>query len=315
MKAAYFGFAATAGLALAAPPVARDEWPITLPWPTAAPIPTSNPDWQVCLYLTNDYSWQGYGVNLCMTNDQCSPKVPDSLNANISSAGPNEKEVCYLYSEINCTGTASAPITNPGYDNLGKIGFDKMARSWKCWRTDNMTASSSTTTSSTSSVKVSPSPFPESTSSSTTESRVTIVVTLPATSTTVSVSSSTTEWPTITTASTGDPKLPTTEETTTSLYSTVTGFGTQISPTVVTHTYLDSSTVVTTLMKRAEEAVSTTVDQKYICTTPYPLATYISTGSTSSLTTSWYTMWYQCPGHATLAGIDSTSTKAAAHRR
>ena len=111
MKATYLGLtAAAAALALAAPPVARDEWPITLPWPTAAPIPTSDPNWQpadnqVCLYLTNDYFWQGYGVNLCMTNDQCSkcfpkrhhqtqltknhigPKVPDSLNANISSAG------------------------------------------------------------------------------------------------------------------------------------------------------------------------------------------------------------------------------------
>ncbi|KXT18414.1 hypothetical protein AC579_8144 [Pseudocercospora musae] len=244
MKATYFKLAAAAGLAFAAPPVARDEWPITLPWPTAAaPMPTSDPNWQpadqqVCLYLTNDYFWQGYGVNLCMANDQCSPKVPDGLNANISSAGPNENEVCYLYSEINCAGTASAPITNPGYDNLGKIGFDKLARSWKCWRTDNVTASSTSS-------RVPPSPFPEGSSSSTTESRVTIVVTLPATSTTVSVSvsSTTTEWPTLTTSSsTADTKLPTTAEATTT--------ATQISPRVVTHTYVDGSTVVTTLMKR-----------------------------------------------------------------
>ncbi|KXT02090.1 hypothetical protein AC578_6708 [Pseudocercospora eumusae] len=310
MKPTYFGLAAAAaGLALAAPPVARDEWPITLPWPTAAPIPTPDPNWQpaddqVCLYLTNDYFWQGYGVNLCMTNDQCSPKVPDSLNANISSAGPNENEVCYLYSEIDCAGTASAPIAYPGYDNLGKIGFDKLARSWKCWRTDNVTASS------TSSTRVAPSPFPESTSSSTTESRVTIVVTLPATSTTVSVSvsSTTTAWPTLTTSSSSDP---TAEATTTSVYSTVTGFDTQISPRVVTHTYVNGSTVVTTLMKRD---VSTTVEQKYICTTLYSLETYVPTGSTSSLMTNWYTMWYQCAGLSTRSSsVQYASTTTDVH--
>ncbi|KAF7185801.1 hypothetical protein HII31_12903 [Pseudocercospora fuligena] len=313
MKTTYLGLlaAAAAGLALAAPPVARDEWPITLPWPTAAPIPTSDPNWQpadnqVCLYLTNDYFWQGYGVNLCITNDQCSPKVPDSLNANISSAGPNENEVCYLYSEIDCAGTASAPITNPGYDNLGKIGFDKLARSWKCWRTDNVTASSSTS----SSFRVPPSPFPTATSSSTTESRVTIVVTLPATSTTtISISSTTTESATLTTSSTDGSSPPTTAEAnTTSIYSTATGFGTQIAPRVVTHTYVNGSTVVTTLMKRD---VSTTVKEKYICTTLYSLETYVPTGSTSVLMTSWYTMWYQCAGHSTLTSrVEYASTIA-----
>ena len=98
-------------------------------------------------------------------------------------------------------------------------------------------------------------------------------------------------------ASTDASTLPTTvEATTTSIYSTVTGFGTQISPRVVTHTYVNGSTVVTTLIKRD---VSTTVKEKYICTTLYSLETYVPTGSTSSLTTSWYTMWYQCAGHST----------------
>jgi hypothetical protein len=60
--------------------------------------------------------------------------LPDSLSANVSSAGGNDGQVCYLYSQQHCAGQVSAPIIKPGYGDLNDIKFDKMGQSWRCYK-------------------------------------------------------------------------------------------------------------------------------------------------------------------------------------
>ncbi|KAK3724519.1 hypothetical protein LTR37_001143 [Vermiconidia calcicola] len=100
---------------------ARDEWQ-----PSATSL--------VCLYMTNGVNWTGEGLNICSVGGICANELPDGLTANVTSAGPADGQACFLYSEVNCTGTRSAPLMAPGYADLGEIGFERMARSWRCWK-------------------------------------------------------------------------------------------------------------------------------------------------------------------------------------
>ncbi|CZT14598.1 uncharacterized protein RCC_00573 [Ramularia collo-cygni] len=131
---------------LAAPPARRDEWQpttSTASWPEGAPIPAPtdhpNTEWQpqgnqTCIYITSNYQWTGYGINLCNTAGVCADKLPDGLSGKVMSAGPSLDQVCFLYSDQYCTGERSEPIFHPGYGNLDDIGFANMAESWKCFK-------------------------------------------------------------------------------------------------------------------------------------------------------------------------------------
>ncbi|KAK3706155.1 hypothetical protein LTR37_012856 [Vermiconidia calcicola] len=126
-------------LATASQLQAHDEWQ-----PSATSL--------VCLYMTNGVNWTGEGLNVCEVGGMCANELPDGLTANVTSVGPADGQACFLYSEVNCTGTRSAPLMRPGYADLRDIGFEKMARSWRCWKLcgympgsgSNSTASSST---------------------------------------------------------------------------------------------------------------------------------------------------------------------------
>ncbi|KAK4545046.1 hypothetical protein LTR36_003597 [Oleoguttula mirabilis] len=120
--------------ALAAVKEARDEWQ-----PSASSL--------ACLYMTNSYDWSGESQNLCEVGGQCGNSLPDGLSKNVSSAGPPAGMTCFLYDGDNCTGTSSAPIVYPGYANLSDpvISFDKLARSWRCWKYCGFMGTSSST--------------------------------------------------------------------------------------------------------------------------------------------------------------------------
>lgn len=94
------------------------------------------------------------------------PKVSDGLDRNITSAGGNAGQVCFLYSEQNCTGESSVPIKFPGYEYLGEIQFDNTARSWMCTKQSVVNPISTST--------VTVAPVPATTLSSTTTVTTTV---------------------------------------------------------------------------------------------------------------------------------------------
>lgn len=74
--------------ALAAPPARRDEWQpttSTASFPEGAPVPAPtahpNTEWQpegnqTCVYVTSNYQWTGYGINLCNPAGECCKPLP-----------------------------------------------------------------------------------------------------------------------------------------------------------------------------------------------------------------------------------------------
>ncbi|KAK3058223.1 hypothetical protein LTR09_001301 [Extremus antarcticus] len=164
----------------------------------------------LCLYLTNGVNWEGEGQNLCQVAGRCSPVLPDGLMSNVTSAGPSEGAVCFLYSEGNCGGNRSDPIVKPGYADLGEIGFDKQTESWECWGWSGEDASSSSVTSS----MTSSSSIASFTKSATTTKPVvtstTISGTPVATSSSVAISTAASEVPTRRGAAAGAVKITTT---------------------------------------------------------------------------------------------------------
>ncbi|KAF7186808.1 hypothetical protein HII31_11768 [Pseudocercospora fuligena] len=75
---------------------------------------TRRSDGEVCIYLTDEYNWNGNA-------------------SNVSSAGPSESQDCSLYSEPSCRGEHVAGLQYPGSPDLRGVGFDKTARSWICY--------------------------------------------------------------------------------------------------------------------------------------------------------------------------------------
>ncbi|QIW94896.1 hypothetical protein AMS68_000414 [Peltaster fructicola] len=53
-----------------------------------------------CFYMTADPNWEGEGQNLCNHLNTCSPKLPDGLANQVSSAGPDQGVVCWLYRQV-----------------------------------------------------------------------------------------------------------------------------------------------------------------------------------------------------------------------
>ncbi|KAK5124491.1 hypothetical protein LTR85_001708 [Meristemomyces frigidus] len=206
----------SSSLALAAVKKARDEW-------------QPNADSLACLYMTNAYNWLGESQNLCEVGGQCGNTLPDGLTKSVSSAGPPAGMTCFLYDGANCTGTGSPPIVHPGYANLSDpvIYFNKRALSWKCWKYCGFMGTS----------------FSSSTAATT--SAPTTSATSVALTTTITPSSAGTSSPVSITNTVGG--------STTSSSGTVQGPSPggetpAVTATVLTHTFADGSTELTTLL-------------------------------------------------------------------
>ncbi|KAF2668588.1 hypothetical protein BT63DRAFT_456231 [Microthyrium microscopicum] len=58
--------------------------------------------------------------------------LPDPWYKQISSFGPDPSVACYLYSGDHCDGEGYGLIRYPGIANLGDVGWDNRAGSFKC---------------------------------------------------------------------------------------------------------------------------------------------------------------------------------------
>ncbi|KAF2772631.1 hypothetical protein EJ03DRAFT_380649 [Teratosphaeria nubilosa] len=106
----------------------RDEWQ----------VPT------VCLYVTSDTNWDGASHNYCGDAGTCVDMAP---HFNISSAGPDYGYTCILYDTHDCSGASYDPLSWPGSNDLGSVGFHRSAQGFKCYLWAGYTPASSSSTS------------------------------------------------------------------------------------------------------------------------------------------------------------------------
>ncbi|KXT13658.1 hypothetical protein AC579_4999 [Pseudocercospora musae] len=87
-------------------------------------------DGEVCIYLTDEYDWDGNASNLRSPPGECRD-LTWPLSA-CQFCRPSESQDCSLYSGPGCRGEHVAGLQYPGSPDPGGMGFDKTARSWIC---------------------------------------------------------------------------------------------------------------------------------------------------------------------------------------